>query len=74
MKEEFYKLLDKEIDTIKVLYITTAIDGEDDSDISWIDEEFKTILDLGIKKENIKEYKMDYEIDLSLYDMIYMIG
>ena len=43
LKEEFYKLLNKEIDTIKVLYITTAIDGEDDSDTSWIDEEFKTI-------------------------------
>ena len=65
---------DKEIENIKVLYITTAIDGEDDSDTSWIAEEFKTILDLGIKKENIKEYKMDHEIDLSLYDMIYMMG
>ena len=74
LKGEFYKLLNKEIEKTKVLYITTAIDGEDDSDTSWIDEEFKTILDLGIKKENIKEYKMDYEIDLSLYDMIYMMG
>lgn len=74
LKQEFYKLLNKPITEIKVLYITTAIDGEKDTDTSWIDEEFKTILDLGIKKENIKEYKMDYEIDLSLYDMIYMIG
>ena len=74
LKGEFYKLLNKEIEKTKVLYITTAIDGEDDSDTSWIAEEFKTILDLGIKKENIKEYKMDYEIDLSLYDMIYMMG
>ena len=74
LKQEFYKLLNKEIENIKVLYITTAIDGEDDSDTSWIAEEFKTILDLGIKKENIKEYKMDHEIDLSLYDMIYMMG
>ena len=74
LKEEFYKLLNKEIEKIKVLYITTAIDGEDDSNTSWIGEEFKTILDLGIKRENIEEYKMDYEIDLSLYDMIYMMG
>lgn len=74
LKGEFYKLLNKEIEKTKVLYITTAIDGEDDSNTSWIDKEFKTILDLGIKKENIKEYKMDYEIDLSLYDMIYMMG
>lgn len=74
LKQEFYKLLNKEIENIKLLYITTAIDGEDDSDTSWIDEEFNTILDLGIKKENIREYKMDYEIDLSVYDMIYMMG
>lgn len=74
LKQEFYKLLNKEIENIKLLYITTAIDGEDDSDTNWIDEEFNTILDLGIKKENIREYKMDYEIDLSVYDMIYMMG
>ncbi len=74
VKKEFYKLLNKEIENIKVLYITTAIDGEDDSDTSWIEEEFQTILNLGIKKENIKEYKMDYDINLSLFDMIYMMG
>lgn len=74
LKEEFYKLLNKGIEKIKVLYITTAIDGEDDSDTSWIDKEYQTILNLGIKEENIKEYKMDYDIDLSLYDMIYMMG
>ena len=74
LKHEFYKLLNKDIEKVKVLYITTAIDGEDDSDTSWIHEEFQTILDLGIKEENVKEYKMDYDIDLSLYDMIYMMG
>ena len=74
LKKEFYKLLNKEIEKVKVLYITTAIDGEDGSDTSWIEEEFQTILDLGIIKENVKEYKMDYDIDLSLYDMIYMMG
>ena len=74
LKKEFYKLLNKDVEKVKVLYITTAIDGEDDSDTRWIDEEFQTILDLGIIKENVKEYKMDYDIDLSLYDMIYMMG
>ena len=54
LKKEFYKLLNKEIEKIKVLYITAAIDGEDYSNTSWIDEEFKIILDLGINKENIK--------------------
>lgn len=74
LKQEFFKLLTKDVNEVKLLYITTAIDGEDDSDTSWIDEEFQTILDLGIQKENIEEYKMDYDIDLSLYDMIYMMG
>lgn len=72
--EKFYKMLRKDVEDIKVLYITTAIDGEDCSDTSWIEEEFNTIINLGIKKENIKEYKMDYDIDLTLYDMIYMMG
>ena len=53
LKHEFYKLLNKYIEKVKVLYITTAIDGEDDSDTSWIDEEFQTILDLGIKEEDL---------------------
>lgn len=74
LKQEFFKLLTKDVNEVKLLYITTAIDGEDDSDTSWIDEEFQTILDLGIKEENIKEYKMEYDIDLSKYDMVYMMG
>ena len=74
LRKEFFKLLTKDVKEIKLLYITTAIDGEDVSDTSWIDDEFQTILDLGIKEENIKEYKMDYDIDLSLFDMIYMMG
>lgn len=51
LKEEFYKLLIKEIDKIKVLYITAAIDPESNKDTKWIYEEFKTILDLGEKKK-----------------------
>ena len=74
LKQEFLKLLNKKVEEAKMLYITTAIDGEDDSDANWIDKEFQTILDLGIKEENVEEYKMDHDIDLSLYDMIYMMG
>ncbi len=74
LKREFYKLLPKNIQDIKVLYITTAVDGESGNDTSWIQEEYKTILDLGIKEENIKEYKMDYDLDVSNYDLIYMMG
>lgn len=74
LKQEFLKLLNKNIEDAKMLYITTAIDGEDDPTAKWISREYQTILNLGIKEENIKEYKMDYDIDLSKYDMIYMMG
>ena len=74
LKQNFYKLLDKDISKVKILFITAAVYGENNSDTKWIDDEFKTILDLGIKKENIQEFKMDYEIDLSLYDLVYMLG
>ena len=75
LKQEFIKLLDnKKIEDIKLLYITTAVDGESDPDKSWVDEEYKTILDLGIKEENITEFKLDYDIDFNKYDAIYMLG
>ncbi len=74
LKQEFFKLLNKNIEDAKMLYITTAIDGEDDYNASWIENEYRNILNLGIKEENIKEYKMDYDIDLYKYDMIYMMG
>ena len=75
LKEAFYKLLNKPVDEMKVLYITTAIDGEEISDADWVHNEFQTVLNLGIKEENIKEYnKLDDDIDLSLFDMIYVLG
>ena len=39
-----------------------------------MDVEYNTILDLGIKKENIIEYKIGNEINLDDYDIIYMMG
>ena len=74
LREEFSKLFNIPVSELKVLYIPVAVDGDIDDDKEWALEEFQTILDLGIKKENIKEYRMDYELDLNDYDFIYMMG
>lgn len=74
LKEEFYSLLKKDINQVKLLYITIAVDGEKDSDRTWLYEEYATILDLGIKEENITEYKYQENINFCDYDAIYMIG
>ena len=74
-KKDFYETIPKEeLKNKKVLYITTASDGEEDPDKSWMEEEYNTILELGIKKENITEYKIGNEININLYDIIYMMG
>ena len=73
-KNKFYSIVDKqELNNKKVLYITTASDGEK-GDKSWMDEEYKTILDLGINEDNITEYKIGNNIDIMAYDIIYMMG
>ena len=74
LKEQFYDLLNKDISKIKLLFITIAVDGEKDTDRTWLEEEYATILDLGIKEENITEYHYEENIDFSNYDIIYMIG
>ncbi len=74
LKEQFYELLDKDISKIKLLYVTIAVDGEKETDRTWLEEEYATILDLGIKKENITEFHYEENIDFSSYDIIYMIG
>ena len=74
LKEQFYNLLNKDINTIKLLFITIAVDGKKDTDRTWLEEEYATILDLGIKEENITEYHYEENIDFSSYDIIYMIG
>ena len=75
-KDEFYRIIKKEeISNKKVLYITTASDGENDDDKSWMDNEYKTILELGFKQENIYEYKIGQtEINIKDFDVIYMMG
>ncbi len=73
-KNKFYNIVGKqELKNKKVLYITTASDGET-GDKSWMDEEYKTILDLGINEDNITEYKIGNSIDIMTYDIIYMMG
>ena len=53
-KEQFYEIVNKEdVSKKKILYITTAADGEPDIDKSWMDIEFKTILDLGFYRKYI---------------------
>lgn len=74
LKEKFYNILEKNAEDLKLLYITTAIDGEQNDNKSWVEREYKTILNLGIKESNITEYKLDYELDFNDYDAIYMMG
>ena len=74
IKNEFYEQINKDIKDVKLLYITTASDGELDDDKSWMDEEFRTILDLGILKENITEYKIGKPININDFDIMYMMG
>ena len=74
-KNEFYKIVPKEeLKNKKVLYITTAVDGEKGDNSSWVNKEYATILDLGIAEPNITEYKIGNEINIDNYDIIYMMG
>lgn len=74
-KNRFYEIVTKEeLKDKKVLYITTASDGEMNADKSWMDEEYKTILNLGIDEFNITEYKIGSEIKINDFDIIYMMG
>ena len=74
IKNEFYKVITKDAKDLKVLYITTASDGETDPDKSWMEEEFQTILNLGILKENIIEHKIGNPININDFDIMYMMG
>ena len=74
-KNRFYEIVTKEeLKDKKVVYITTASDGEMNDDKSWMDEEYKTILNLGIDEFNITEYKIGSEIKINDFDIIYMMG
>lgn len=74
-KNKFYNIISKdELKNKKVLYITTAVDGEKDDNKDWVIKEYKTILDLGINESNITEYKIGDEINIDDFDIIYMMG
>lgn len=73
-KGKVLALFNKPAGSIKLLYITTAIDGER-GDKSWADAEYKSILALGISEENIHEYKIgNGQINLTAFDAIYVLG
>lgn len=75
LKNKLYEIIPKEeLINKKVLYITTAIDGERDDNKEWVAKEYKTILDLGISERNITEYKIGNEVNINDYDIIYMMG
>ena len=75
LKNKFYKIIPKEeLINKKVLYITTAVDGEKNNNKDWVIKEYNTILDLGIREENITEYKIGNDINIDDYDIIYMMG
>ena len=75
-KNSFYEIMPKEkLKDARFLYITTASDGEPYDDKSWIEDEYKTILDLGISEENITEYKIGKSTEnVDDYDIMYMLG
>ena len=74
-KNKLYSIISKdELKNKKVLYITTAVDGEKDNNKSWVIDEYKTILNLGIDDKNITEYKIGNEINIDNFDIIYMMG
>ena len=74
-KNKFYEIISKdELKSKKVLYITTAVDGEKDDNKDWVIKEYKTILDLGINESNITEYKIGNDINIDNFDIIYMMG
>lgn len=74
-KNRFYEIISKEdLKSKKVLYITTAVDGERDDNKGWVAAEYETILNLGIDESNITEYKIGNDINVEDFDIIYMIG
>ena len=74
LKLDFLSLFNKNPNELKVLYVTTAIDGEISDDFSWVEREFNSLLNLGILKQNIIEYKIGNNLVVDDFDIIYMIG
>ena len=74
LKKHFIKALNKKIEDAKLLFIKIASEGELDPDTTWIEEEYESILELGIEADNITTFSYDNDIDFEDYDIIYMLG
>lgn len=75
IEEKFLELVDKKIEEIKALFITTAAVEVDA--ISMLPKCLDDLLNCGIKKENITVYDMHKLIskeNLRKYDVIYVCG
>ena len=74
-KSKFYEIISKkDISNKKILYITTAVDGEKADNRGWVEKEYKTLLDLGMNESNIVEYKIGNPINIDDFDIMYVIG
>ncbi len=63
---KFIDLVGKPADKIKIIYIPTAANGEDDS--SWIADAKKEILRQGILKQNLIDFDLDKNPNYDLLD------
>ena len=57
----------------RVLYVTTAADGED-GDKSWMDEEEVRMYTFGFRPESITEYKIGDKLNADDFDVMYLMG
>ena len=73
--KNFLDVFGKDPEEIKLLFIPIASRTEEE--LYYVEESRKELFDLGIKKENIKDYNLDREIDdeeLNDFDSIYVCG
>ena len=57
----------------RVLYVTTAADGED-GDKSWMHEEEVRMYTFGFRPESITEYKIGDKLNADDFDVMYLMG
>jgi peptidase E len=73
--KRFLELVDKPVSKIKVIFVPTASDVEIYK--SYIENDKKNLLELGIKEANIKTLLLDHKINYSevkSYDVIHVCG
>lgn len=75
LKDKFLELVDKPAADIKVLFVPTAANVQENT--SYVDKDKKDILKIGITSENFIEYDLDKDvsnISLDEIDVIYVEG